>query len=78
MFVRTSEVNSSFRLGQRPQKRSNLLRMIHSFLIGDLRDNRCYLVCNFFNMNFDFFHSRDQITPTMALFSDEVDLGRIG
>ena len=29
-------------------------------------------------MNFDFFHSRDQITLTMALFSDEVDLGRIG
>jgi hypothetical protein len=29
-------------------------------------------------MNFDFFHSRDQITLTMALFSDEVYLGRLG
>jgi hypothetical protein len=59
-------------------KRSSLLRIIHSYLIGDLRDNRCYLVCNFLNMNFDFFHSRDQITLTVALFSDEVDLGRLG
>ena len=58
-------------------KRSSLLRIIHSYLIGDLRDNRCYLV-QFLNMNFDYFHSRDQITLPMALFSDEVDLGRIG
>ena len=29
-------------------------------------------------MNFDFFHSRDQITLTMALFSEEVDPGRLG
>ena len=30
------------RLGKRLQKRSSLLRVIHSYLISDLRENRCY------------------------------------